>query len=226
MSLRRLSAATAVAITSALVLGGPATATDPDLAPRTHFTMAANGSSGLTEGGAGIPNIDSDKATIRAYYHASSSGIADKTSSPYIRELRAIEAGQWDYLEAARDAAHAADRKPAIVFDADDTTLWTYDMEDNAMHFNFDPVLQNTWVMDGRFPATPGMVAFVNQARKRGFAIFGITGRRHAQEAATLANLDAVGYQPFKDKNFFTKWDGADSNKPSYVTCVAACTTV
>jgi len=224
MSLR-LRTATAVATTATALVGAsllaPASADDTQaLAPRTHFTMAADGSSGLTEGGAGIPNIDSVKATIRAYYHASSSGIADKTSSPYISELKAIEAAQWDYLEKARDAAHEADLKPAIVFDADDTTLWTYDMEDNAMHFNFDPVLQNTWVMEGRFPATPGMVAFVDQARKRGFAIFGITGRRNAQEEATLANLDAVGYKPFKDKNFFTKWDGADTNAPAYVdTC-------
>jgi predicted secreted acid phosphatase len=187
--------------------------------------MAADGSSGLTEGGAGIPNIDSVKSTIRAYYNAPG-GIADKSSSPYITQMKAIEAAQWAYLDAARDAAHAAHRKPALVFDADDTTLWTYDMEDSAMHFNFDPALQNTWVMEGRFPATPGMVSFVNQARKRGFAIFGITGRRHAQEDATLANLDVVGYKPFKDKNFFTKWDGADTNKPAYVTCVAACTTV
>jgi len=230
---RALRALAATAIGSVLLAGGtgnPATADVGNqfdqLSPRTHFTMAPDGSSGTTEGGEGIANIDSVKSTIRTYYGATSAGISNKTSSPYISELKAIEAAQWDYLEKARDAAHAADRKPAIVFDADDTTLWTYDMEDNAMHFNFDPVLQNTWVQEGRFPATPGMVAFVNQARKRGFAIFGITGRRHAQEDATLANLDSVGYQPFKDKNFFTKWDGADTNKPSYIVCVSACTTV
>ena len=46
--------------------------------------------------------------------------------------------------------------QPAVVFDADDTTLWTYDMEDGAMKFVFDPVLQGTWVTGHLFPATPG----------------------------------------------------------------------
>ena len=54
-------------------------------------------------------------------------------------------------------------REPAIVFDADDTTLWTYDMEDAAMHFVFDPALQDVWVQDQSFPATPSMVELREQ---------------------------------------------------------------
>ena len=212
---------TATAATAVLVLA-PATAGAAPadvLAPRTHFTMAADGSSGLTEGGEGIPNIDSDKLTIRTYYHASSAGIADKSSSPYISEMHAIEDAQWAWLSDAYDEAVAAGEKPAIVFDADDTTLWTYDMEDGAMHFVFDPVLQNTWVQEKKFPATPGMVDFVQQAHDMGFAIYGITGRRAAQEAATVGNLEDVGYTAFDADNFYTKWDGADTNAPSYVHC-------
>ena len=114
-----------------------------------------------------------------------------------------------------------------LSFDADDTTLWTYDMEDNDMHFNFDPVKQaNDWVFPMRFPATPGMPDFVAAAEAKGYAIFGITGRRFVQEAATIGNLEKVGYTAFNADNFYTKWDGPDSNKPSYVSCVAACTTV
>jgi predicted secreted acid phosphatase len=194
--------------------GGP-------LSPRTHFTMAPDGSSGATVGGAGIPNIDSAKSTIRTYYGADSTGIANKTSSPYITELASIQKRALAHLHAVSPG-----RKKAIVFDADDTTLWTYDMEDNLMHFNFDPALQATWVFDQKFPATPGMVAFVAAAQAKGYAIFGITGRRFAQEAATIGNLTKVGYTEFDAENFFTKWDGADTNKPAYVTCVAACTTV
>jgi predicted secreted acid phosphatase len=218
--------ATATALT--LTVAAPSGATDSDsaLAPRTHFTMAPDGSSGLTQGGEGIPNIDIVKSTIRTYYHAPS-GVADKTTSPYITEMKAIEAAQWAYLDRARKVAVRAHHKPAIVFDADDTTLWTYDMEDAAMHFNFDPALQDVWVQDERFPATPGMVDFVNRARKRGFAVFGITGRNDDQKAATLGNLRKVGYQPFKAKNFYTKWTGkGTSQQPAYVTCLAKCTTV
>ena len=232
LSVRGCTAGILAAATAAtLALAGPADAhgehghdgqPGPALAPRTHFTMAPDGSSGLTVGGSHIPNIDSVKGTIRTYYNATSDGIANKTSSPYISEMHAIEAGTLSSLPSVDPAA-----RKAIVFDADDTTLWTYDMEDNAMHFNFDPVVQaNDWVFPQKFPATPGMVDFVAAAQAKGYAIFGITGRRFAQEAATVGNLEKVGYTAFNADNFYTKWDGPDANKPSYVTCVAACTTV
>jgi predicted secreted acid phosphatase len=216
--------ATATALT--LAVAAPAIAQNdnnpgPALVPKTHFTMAPDGSSGLTVGGAAIPNIDSDKSTIRAYYGATSAGIANKVSSPYISEMHSIESSTLASLPTVDPALHKA-----IVFDADDTTLWTYDMEDNLMHFNFDPALQATWVFGKLFPATPGMVDFVDAVEAKGYAIFGITGRRFAQEAVTVENLQEVGFSQFNGDNFYTKWDGADTNKPSYVTCVAACTTV
>src|SRR5689334_16300631 len=231
LSGRTLAAALGLATAATLAVGSTgstAGATAPDrLTPRTHFTMQPDGSSGATEKGAGIPNIDSVKSTIRTYY-AATNGIADKDHSPYIDELATIQDAQWGPLLDAYEASVAAGHQPAIVFDADDTTLWTYDMEDAAMHFNFDPALQDVWVQDQRFPATPGMVKFVNRAERLGFAIFGLTGRNNDQEAATLANLDKVGYTPFDADNFFTKWTGKEgSTQPDYVTCAAAkCTTV
>ena len=74
------------------------------------------------------------------------------------------------------------------------------------MKFNFDPALQDVYVQDQRFPATPGMVKFVNKAHKLGFAVFGLTGRNDGQEVATVANLKKVGYRPFGQATFFTKW--------------------
>jgi predicted secreted acid phosphatase len=221
-----LRALVAAASVTTLLVGTTATATadargdGSGLRPRTHFTMAADGSSGATEGGAGIPNIDSVKSTIRAYYNATA-GIADKTSSPYITELREITAEALAGLPTVDPAA-----KKAVVLDADDTTLWTYDMEDAAMHFTFDPALQDVWVQDQRFPATPSMVEFVAAVQAKGYAVFGLTGRNANQETATLGNLDKVGYTGFDADNFFTKWvDAAD--QPAYVTCAAAkCTTV
>lgn len=192
----------------------------------TYFTMAADGSTGKTAVGAKIPNLDVVKKTIRTYYNASSDGIADKTTSPYITELKAIQSAQQAYLDSAYQQVTAAGKVPTIVVDVDDTTLWTYDMEDAAMHFNFDPALQDVWVKEQRFAATPGMVDFVNAAATKGFAIFGLTGRNSGQEPATLANLQKVGYKPFTADNLFTKWTDAEP-QPAYVTCaVAKCTTV
>ena len=121
--------------------------------PKTRFTMAPDGSSGATEGGEGIPNFDSVKATIRAYYNAPE-GIANKKTSRYITEMK----GSGQVGTAARGEVRppaARGEKPAVVFDADDTTLWTYDMEDAAMHFNFDPALQDEWVQGKKFRRCP-----------------------------------------------------------------------
>lgn len=198
------------------------------LTPRTHFTMEADGSSGATEGGAGIPNIDSVKKTIAKYYGDTGTGISNKTTSPYISEMDAIVKRATTDLEPVYLSAIARGETPAIVFDADDTTLWTYDMEVAAMHFNFDPALQDVWVQDQRFPATPAMVAFVTEAADIGYTIFGLTGRKDTQKDATLANLTKDGYTDFAADRFYTKWTGTGTSlQPSYITCaLARCTTV
>ena len=116
-------------------------------------------------GGENIPNFDSAKATIRAYYGATD-GIAAKHKSRYITEMKKLR-DKWSQRLKTRCANQAArGNRPAVVFDADDTTLWTYDMEDAAMNFNFDPALQDEWVQDARFPAVPGMKRVVKAAQK------------------------------------------------------------
>ena len=191
--------------------------------------MKPDGSSGLTESGEGIPNIDSDKATIRTYYGAGSDGIADKTKSPYISEMTKILADESAYLDTVKGP------NQAIVLDTDDTTLWTYDMEDGAMHFNFDPTLQNTWVQEERFPAVPNMPRVVRAAAEGGCKIVGLTGRNNAQRTATLDNLAKYYYGKddnslFKSQYYFTKWTSTDQ-PPAYVDCTldgnaAKCSTI
>src|SRR4051794_39210481 len=164
----RTGAVLAVSAAVALVLSSSSQATartvdDSHLTPRTHFVLKPLNPDGTAPApaanGEAIPNIDSVKATIRAYYNASSAGIADKSSSPYITEMLSLE---QEILAELPDPAPADNL--AVVLDADDTTLWTYDMEDGAMHFNFDPNIQNDdWVIPGKFPATPGMVDFVDE---------------------------------------------------------------
>ena len=167
------------------------------------------------------------KATIRTYYNASSDGIADKKKSPYITEMQtSILDGQNAYLAQNADAR----RKPAIVLDADDTTLWTYDMEDGAMHFNFDPTLQNTGSRSSGSRRRPAWSTSSTQAAKRwATRSSGITGRNDDQEAATLANLDQGRLRTSSTRdNFYTKWTGSRrQHQPSYITCAATqCTTV
>ena len=206
---------------------------DSSLAPRTHFTMAADGSSGATQGGEGIPNIDSVKKTIATYYGDPGTGLANRTDSPYIREMRSIVTRQAPVVAAQCAVGRKLHRNPAIVLDADDTTLWTYDMEVADMHFVFDPARQDEWVQDERFPATPSMTSLVSVAQRSGCTIIGLTGRNEAQQTATIENLQKVGYPQFAAtqrgvQTYYTKWTGVGtSQQPSYVTCATAkCTTV
>ncbi|YAL82577.1 HAD family acid phosphatase [Dermacoccaceae bacterium W4C1] len=231
MRLTRGRAAVAAGVTAALAVSGPAIAAGlsdtHSLAPRVKFTMQPDGSSGRTQSGAGIPNIDSVKSTIRTYYNATD-GIADKKSSPYIREMSQISQRITPQVVRSCQKAVRAGEKPAVVLDADDTTLMTYDMEDNAMNFVFDPTLQDVWVQGQKFPATPHMVSLVNQVRRAGCTIVGLTGRNDDQKTATINNLKKVGYTGFTSKLYFTKWTGkGESQQPSWVKCATAkCTTI
>ena len=233
-STRARVAITALATASLALIAAPANAHgnhhghDQQLAPRTHFTMAPDGSSGLEADGAGIPNIDSVKSTIAKYYGDTGTGISNKTTSPYISEMDRIVKRATAALKPAYKDAIRHHRKPAIVFDADDTTLWTYDMEVADMHFTFNPAEQDIWVQDQRFPATPGMVDLAAAAQDAGCTIVGLTGRNDNQKAATIGNLAKVGYTGFTSPNYYTKWTGVGaSQQPSYITCAAAkCTTI
>ena len=204
---------------------------DQRLAPRTHFTMRDDGSSGSTQGGEGIPNIDSVKKTIYAYYgDPAGTGAANTTSSPYISQIASILAKQRRELPHLLADARRHHTRPAIVFDADDTTLWTYPMEVGDMKFVFTPAAQQPWVDGERFPAVPGMVDFVNDAQAMGFTVFGLTGRSNSQKAHTVSNLAKVGYGAFTADHFFTKFDSG-TTPPAYLPaawCSAypKCTTV
>ncbi len=77
---------------------------EPKLTPRTRFRMEADGSSGATQGGEGIPNIDSVKSTIRAYYGDPGTGIA-ASSSAYTREMASIVTQKTRAAWASRSTA-------------------------------------------------------------------------------------------------------------------------
>ncbi|ADH92353.1 HAD family acid phosphatase [Arcanobacterium haemolyticum] len=198
------------------------------MAPRTTFTMKADGSTGKTASGEELINWDVAKKTLRAYMNASKEGIADKNDSPYIRDVTSIARDAADKVAAQCEAAVAEGKKPAAVFDSDDTTLWTYDMEDHFMNFAFTSAKQQAWFDAGNYmPATPGMVDLVKKVHKAGCQIIGLTGRKTNQQAYTIANLEHAGYvdeagKPlFVDDFFFTKFK--DGPMPDYLVKQGRC---
>jgi predicted secreted acid phosphatase len=131
-----------------------------------------------------------------------------------------LSGGSWDaslnqtsnYANEARDVAskgehwlksHRKVAGRAIVLDVDDTTLttWNYELYSN---WDFNPTTNAQFVgltgstfTGNAFPATPGMIDLVNQAKGYGYAVFFLTGRGDSQHQATIANLindTAAGY--------------------------------
>ena len=145
-----------------------------------------------------MQNIDVGRAWAKNYYGAptASSGPAGtwdaalNQTSNYANEARSVAAKGISWLKKNR---HVANR--AIVLDVDDTTLttWNYELYSN---WDFNPTTNAQFVgltgstfTGNAFPATPGMVDLVNQAKGYGYAIFFLTGRGDSQHQVTIGNL-------------------------------------
>ena len=116
-----------------------------------------------------------------------------------------------NWLAARAKPSKSGDKK-AIVLDVDDTTLttWNYELFSN---WDFNPVtngnfvgLTGTTFTGNMFPATPGMVDLVNEAKAEGYAVFFLTGRGDSQHNATIANLvndTAAGLLAHRHRDLF-----------------------
>jgi predicted secreted acid phosphatase len=109
------------------------------------------------------------------------------------------DSGQWD-----RDTTRATDRgrrallavagapRPAVVLDVDDTALSSYDCLHRA---DFDRSALTACATRARMPAVPQTRSLYRFARREGFTVFFVTGRRESMGAATRRNLRLRGYR-------------------------------
>jgi predicted secreted acid phosphatase len=188
MSRRLRTAAVAGLLSLGVVGGGIAVAATTGPAIRT-FTPKTEHQ---------ITNIDVLRQQIRNYYGDPTGTGTSAADSNYAQEARKVaRSGQrWLRAQTRRAHHHAKHHSgtPAIVLDVDDTTLLTWNYE-IASNWAYNPVTNGEYVTNQRFPAVPGMVNMVTWGAKHGIAIFYLTGRPAAQEAATLGNLthDGIG---------------------------------
>jgi HAD superfamily, subfamily IIIB (Acid phosphatase) len=136
-----------------------------------------------------VTNIDVLRQQLRNYYGDPLGTGQFAADGNYAREASRVAADGTRYL-ATRHRSGPATR--AIVLDVDDTTLatWNYEL---ASNWAYNPATNADYVLGQKFPAVPGMVAMTRSAEREGYAIFYLTGRGSAQEAATLGNLTADG---------------------------------
>jgi predicted secreted acid phosphatase len=116
------------------------------------------------------------------------------------------ESGQWDdaiscVVQQARQALEkyipVGKNKYAVVFDIDETLLsnWQHLVVGD---FGYDHDRTKRWEMAAKDPAILSMLDLYNFAKKNGFALFLITGRRENQREATELNLRRAGYKGWK----------------------------
>jgi HAD superfamily, subfamily IIIB (Acid phosphatase) len=135
-----------------------------------------------------ITNIDVLRQQIRNYYGDALGTGTFAANSNYAKEAGGVAAGGKRYLSQVRHTH----KTRAIVLDVDDTSLATYNYE-IASNWAYNPTTNGQFVTGQLFPAVPGMVDLATTAEREGYAIFFLTGRGQAQEAATLGNLTADG---------------------------------
>jgi len=168
------------AVTAVLALagGGIAYAATQQPAIKTSTPRSANQ----------ITNLDVLRQQIRNYYGDPLGTGVSPADSNYAKEAESVAASGERWLSAQ----HPTQGTKAIVLDVDDTTLltWNYEIFSN---WAFNPTTNAQFVTDQKFPAVFGMVDLANTAEREGYAVFFLTGRPAAQEAATLGNLTADG---------------------------------
>ena len=98
----------------------------------------------------------------------------------------------------------AAGLPPAVVMDVDETVLDNspYQARLVASGKEYDDVSWDAWVAEKKAQPLPGVVAFAQAAAARGITVLYLSNRDEHLQAATIANLKAVGL-PVKDDSVF-----------------------
>lgn len=141
-----------------------------------------------------VINVGDIKLAATAYYQ---SGAYDRDLS-----IVAARAGAW-MAERIPQV-----RRPAVVFDIDDTALSNWEVikaNDFGRFFKGPcrslpdgPCGWVAWDLLGRSPAITQSLALFRQARSLGADVFFISGRDESQRTATERNLRAAGYGGYR----------------------------
>lgn len=119
--------------------------------------------------------------------------VAYAESGAYARGLAAVaaEARTWIEQRAARATDDERGRL-AVVLDLDETLLSNLS-HIRAQDFGYLPPVWSAWVAKAAAPAIEPVAEVYRAARRRGVAVFYITGRRESDRPGTERNLQALG---------------------------------
>jgi 5'-nucleotidase (lipoprotein e(P4) family) len=117
--------------------------------------------------------------------------------SIYAQAVRALDAALADrtWTAATEQSGDFALLPPAVILDIDETVIDNLPAQGQQIldRVPYAAGLFDRWVTMQRAGAVPGAVAFLKHAAGRGVAIYYVTNRRSDHDAATAANLQALG---------------------------------
>ncbi|MFF7329434.1 HAD family acid phosphatase [Streptomyces sp. NPDC090306] len=167
---------------------------------------------------------------IDTYYGttADSAGVYQASpTSPYAKDLARVDAAARKTIDqAARN--HHRGKKPAVVFDIDDTLLLSLDYE-KRYNYTYNSATWAAYVNQANRPAVFGSAELVQYAEKKGVEVFYNSGLNEAQRSAAVENLKKIGADVNLDSAHMFLKDAA--NPPAYLSACATpgtwtCTTV
>lgn len=109
----------------------------------------------------------------------------------YDREIREVVNAARDYLETLVVDSSKGD-KLAAVFDIDETALSNWDAMADCGFCSYS--VQVKLYPNPHDPAIIPVLELFNFAKKKGIAIFFVTGRQESRRESTVKNLNDVGY--------------------------------
>ncbi|OIJ62795.1 HAD family acid phosphatase [Streptomyces mangrovisoli] len=168
---------------------------------------------------------------IDTYYGTAldANGVYQASStSPYAKDLARIDAQARDYIDRAARTAKHQHKKPAVVFDIDDTLLLSLDYE-KRYNYTYNSATWAAYVNQASRPGVFGSAELVQYAAKKGVEVFYNSGLSEAQRTAAVENLKKIGADVNLDADHMFLKNTA--NPPSYLSACATpgawtCTTV
>ncbi|MDX2541103.1 HAD family acid phosphatase [Streptomyces sp. WI04-05B] len=150
------------------------------------------------------------------------------TSSQYAKDLAQIESSAKRYIDKAAHKKPHKGKKPAVVFDIDDTLLLSLDYEKKT-NYTYNSATWTEYVAKADRPAVFGTPELVAYAKAKGVEVFYNSGLKESQRDAAVANLKKVGADINLDAAHMFLKDAA--NPPAYLSACATpgtwtCTTV
>lgn len=124
-------------------------------------------------------NLTTAKEEVARYYD----------NGAFQEEVKAVVKRAIAYF----DSRVCCNSESAVIFDIDDTLLWSY-YEMKMIQFGFVPKIYHEWVLSSDLPPVPHVKLLYDFFVERGCKIIMITSRQADAREATVKNLSDLGF--------------------------------